>query len=99
VDEAVDHGGGDGGVAEGFAPSAEGLVAGDDDAGAFVAAGDELEEEVGGFGFEGDVADLVDLCRRRHSWNYAEAATMPTGVVGLVAELVVHDRLLVICSA
>ena len=28
--------------------------------GAFVAGGDELEEQVGGFGFEGDVADFVD---------------------------------------
>ena len=60
VDEPVDHGGGDDVVAEDFAPAAEGLVAGDDQAGAFVAGGDELEEQVGGFGFEGDVADLVD---------------------------------------
>ena len=29
-------------------------------AGAFVAGGDQLEEQVRGFGFEGDVADLVD---------------------------------------
>jgi hypothetical protein len=28
--------------------------------GPFLAAADELEEEVGGFGFEGDVADFVD---------------------------------------
>ena len=32
VDEAVDHGGGDGGVAEDLAPAAERLVGGDDDA-------------------------------------------------------------------
>jgi hypothetical protein len=38
VDEAVDHGGGDDVVAEDFAPAAERLVAGDDEAGAFVAA-------------------------------------------------------------
>ena len=60
VDEPVDHGGGDDVVAEDFAPAAEGLVAGDDQAGAFVAGGDELEEQVRGFGFERDVADLVD---------------------------------------
>ena len=60
VDEPVDHGGGDDVVAEDLAPAAEGLVGGDDQAGAFVAAGDELEEQVGGLGFEGDVADLVD---------------------------------------
>jgi hypothetical protein len=39
---------------------AERLVASDDEAGPFVAAGDELEEQVGGFGLEGDVAELVD---------------------------------------
>ena len=60
VDEAVDHGGGDDVVAEHFAPAAEGLVDGDDQGGAFVAGGDELEEQVRRFGFEGDVADLVD---------------------------------------
>ena len=60
VDEAVDHGGGDDVVAEDFAPASEGLVAGDDQRGALVAAGDELEEQVRGFGFEGDVADFVD---------------------------------------
>ena len=53
VDESVDHGGGDDVVAEDLAPAAEGFVAGDDQAGAFVAVGDELEEQVGGFGFEG----------------------------------------------
>ena len=37
VDEAVDHGGGDHGVAEDLAPAAEGLVGGDDDAGPLVA--------------------------------------------------------------
>ncbi len=60
VDEAVDHGGGDDVVSEHFAPASEGLVAGDDHRGAFVAGRDELEEQVRGFGFEGDVADLVD---------------------------------------
>ena len=60
VDESVDHGGGDYIVAEDFTPAAEDLVAGHDQAGPFVAGADELEEQVGGFGFEGDVADLVD---------------------------------------
>ena len=60
VDEPVDHGGGDGVVAEDLTPAGEVLVAGDDEAGAFVAGLDELEEQVGGLWFEGDVADLVD---------------------------------------
>jgi hypothetical protein len=45
---------------------AERLVAGDDESGPLVAAGDELEEEVGGFPLERDVADLVDLCGCPH---------------------------------
>ena len=77
VDEPVDHRGGDYFVAEDLAPPAERLVAGDDQAGSFVAGGDELEEQVGGFSLEGDVADLVDLCGHPHSWTYADTATMP----------------------
>ena len=60
VDESVDHGGGGHGVAEDFSPPSERFVGGDDDRGSLVSGGDELEEEVGGFGFEGDVSDFVD---------------------------------------
>ena len=60
VDEPVDHGGGNGVVTEDFAPAPEGLVAGDDDRCPLVAGRDQLEEQVGGFGFEGQVADFVD---------------------------------------
>ena len=60
VDEPVDHRGGDDGISEHFAPATERFVRRDDQAGAFVARRDELEEEVRGVGFEGDVADLVD---------------------------------------
>ena len=42
------------------APAAERLVAGHDQRGPFVTRTDELEEQVGRFGFEGDVADFVD---------------------------------------
>jgi len=48
------------GIAKHFALADGGLVGGDDHRGSFVAGADELEEQVGGFGFEGDVADLVD---------------------------------------
>lgn len=61
VDEAVDHGGGDDVVAQFLAPAAEGFVGGDDEGGPFVAGGDQLEEQVGGFGFEGDVEPPVSL--------------------------------------
>lgn len=60
VDEPVDHGCGDGVVAEDLAPGAEGLVAGDDQAGALVAGADEREHEVRCLGVERDVADLVN---------------------------------------
>ncbi len=60
VDAAVDHGGGDDVVTEDFAPAAEWLVGGDDEAGAFVTGRDELEKQVGGFGFERYVAAFVD---------------------------------------
>jgi hypothetical protein len=60
VDEPVDHGGGRHVVAEDLTPRAEGLVAGDDHRGAFVAVGDEAEHEVRGFGVERYVSDLVD---------------------------------------
>src|SRR3954467_11154583 len=60
VDEAIDEGGGDHGVAEDLAPALEAAVAGDDDRAAFVAARDEREEQVGGLALEREVADLVD---------------------------------------
>jgi hypothetical protein len=76
VDEAVDHGGGDGVVAEDLAPPPEGLVGRDDEAGSLVASGNQLEEQVGGFGLERDVADLVDLCGCPHRSTYADTETM-----------------------
>ncbi len=60
VDEAVDECGGNDIVGEDFAPAAEWHVRGDQDRALFVAAGDELEEQVGGIGVERQVADLVD---------------------------------------
>ena len=77
VDEPIDHGGGDNFVAEHLAPAAEGLVGGDDQGSSLIAGRDQLEEQVGCLGFEGDVADLVDLCGYPHRSIYAESATMP----------------------
>ena len=47
----VDHRGGDYFVAEDLAPAAERLVGGDDQRGALVSGGDELEEQVGCLGY------------------------------------------------
>ena len=52
VDDAVDHRCGHGLVAEDAAPAAEGQVGGQDQGGVFVAAADELEEQVRGVGVE-----------------------------------------------
>ena len=82
VDEPVDHRGGDDLIAEDLAPPAERLVAGDDERGAFVSGGDELEEQVGGLGFEGDVADFVDD-QQRVAAEPGELGLEPPGVVGL----------------
>lgn len=60
VEQPVEDGAGDDGVAEDVAPGAEALVAGERDGAPFVAAGDELEEEVCALAVDGDVADLVD---------------------------------------
>lgn len=60
VDEPVDHGGYGDGVSEDLRPGGEALVRGDDQGVAFVAAGNEGEEQGGGFGVEGDVSDFVD---------------------------------------
>jgi hypothetical protein len=60
VDEAVDHGGGGDVVTEDFTPTAERLIGGDDETGPFLARGHQLEVQVGRFGLERAVTDLVD---------------------------------------
>ena len=82
VDEPVDHGCGDHVVAEDLAPAAEDFVAGDDQARPFVAGGHQLEEQVCGFGFEGDVADLVDH-QQGDSGQLGQFGLESAGMVGL----------------
>src|SRR5947208_588512 len=65
VEETVEDGGGDHGVPEDVAPCAEALIARQDDRAPLVAAGDELEEEIGAVAVDRDVADLVDDQQRR----------------------------------
>ena len=60
VREPVAQRGGHDGVAEHGAPLGEALVRGGDHGALLVAGVDELEEEVGALGVDGDVADLVD---------------------------------------
>ena len=96
--DAVDDGGDEAGVGDDGAPFAEGEV-GAQHAGSLFAFGQDLEQQLGAAGVELDVAEFVDLCRRRHKSTYAEVATMPTCLSDLDAELAVHGRRLVICSA
>src|SRR3989442_6887901 len=60
MDDAIDERGGRGGVGEDRRPLAERQVGGEHEALAFVAAADDLKEEVGGPRVLGQVADLVD---------------------------------------
>jgi hypothetical protein len=82
VDQAVDHRGGGDLVAEHLAPPAEGLVAGHDQRGALIPGRDQLEEQVGGLGLEGDVADLVDD-QDRVAPKPGQLGLQPPGVVGV----------------
>jgi hypothetical protein len=81
VDEAVDDGGGDDLVGEDVAPAAEGPVAGEDGGGGLVAGRDQVEDQVGGAGVEGDVADLVDD-QQRDPGQAAQFGLEAVAVVG-----------------
>jgi hypothetical protein len=48
-------------IAEDLAPFAEAAVAGQDQRSAFVAGVDQLEEQVGASGGDGQITDLIDL--------------------------------------
>ena len=86
VQEPVEHGGGDGGVAEDLAPAGDAAVGGDHDRCFQVALRDDLKQRRRGFGGQRQVAEFVDLCRRRHRSTYAEAGTMPTGPTDVAGE-------------
>ena len=60
VGEAVDDGFGESGVGEDLGPFAEGQVGGDDQAAAFVAFGEDLEDELGGAVGQREIAQLVE---------------------------------------
>ena len=60
VGEAVNDGLGEAGVGEDLGPFAEGQVGGDDQRAAFVALGEDLEDELGGAVGQREVAELVN---------------------------------------
>lgn len=60
VDDPVDHGRGDGQVPEDVAPAGEGQVGRQDHGRGFIAAGDQLKEQVRGVLVKRDVADFID---------------------------------------
>ena len=60
VEQAIEDGGGDDGVAKDVAPLADAPIVGEEDRASFVLSGYELEEEMGGVFLEGQVSDLVD---------------------------------------
>ena len=60
VQQQVEDGARDHRVAEDVAPRAQALIARHDDRAPFVAARDELEEQIGALAVDRDVADLVD---------------------------------------
>jgi hypothetical protein len=78
VGEAVDDGFGEPGVGEDLRPFAEGEVGGHDQAAAFVAFGEDLEDELGGPVGQGKVPQFIELCGYPHRLTYADTATMPT---------------------
>jgi hypothetical protein len=77
VGEAVDDGFREAGVGEDLCPFAEREVGRDYQAAAFVALGEDLEDEFGGTVGQFEIAELVELCGYRHSLTYADRVTMP----------------------
>jgi hypothetical protein len=65
MEQAIEDGAGDHGIAEDFSPGAETLVAGDDDRAALVAARDQLEEQVNALTVNRQIANLVDYQKLR----------------------------------
>ena len=89
VEEAVEDGGGDGGVVvEDGGPVLEGFVGGEDDGALFVALGDDLEEEVGAVFVQGDVAEFVE---NEQIWAEVSLDLGFEAVVGLGSEQIIDD--------
>ena len=61
VQQPVEQGGGDNGIAEHLAPFSEAAVRGQDHGAAFVASVDQLKEQVAPAGHDREIADLIAL--------------------------------------
>lgn len=61
MEQAIEDGGSDDGIAEHGAPLADRAVGGDEQAAALVAPRHELEEQVGGIGIEGQMISSLGL--------------------------------------
>lgn len=60
LEESIENGRGNHGIAEDFAPVAETLIARQNDRAPFVATRDELEEQIGALPINRNIADLID---------------------------------------
>jgi hypothetical protein len=81
VHDPVDHRCGDDLVTEDVAPTGERQVGGQDQRGVFVAAGDQLEEQVRGVLFERDISDLVDD-EQTDAPQFGQFSRKPASIVG-----------------
>jgi len=82
--EAVHDRGAESWVGEGLGSAGEAVVAGDRDGVLFFAFGEDLEEQLGAAAVEFHVAEFIELCGYPHRSTYAEPATMPRTVVGVL---------------
>src|SRR5947207_13153945 len=79
MEQAIEDRGSEDVVAEDRAPLRDELVGGDEQAPAFVPAGDELEKEMRAVSFERQVAELVDDQQLRLRVKHQAVAQLPGG--------------------
>ncbi len=60
MEDAIKDGDRDDRTSEDLSPFSDGTVGGDEDQALLIASGGELEEEMGGVGLEGEIAEFVD---------------------------------------
>jgi len=89
VDDAVEHGGGEGGVVvQDSDPMLVGFVGGDDGGSAFIAAGDDLEEEIGAVFVDRQIPEFI---QKEDAWSEVFFEFRLEAVSGLGGGEVVDD--------